>query len=379
MEQFNKNKNKKIKKILWFTWKDKKNPYAGGAEVVNTELAKRLVNEGYDVTFIVRGYNGCKADEIIDGYRVIRLGNWKTVYWQAYKYYKKHLVGWADLVIDEVNTLPFFCKFYVKEKNILFIHQLCRKIWFYQIAFPLCAIGCFLEPIYLWLLSGRKVITVSNSSKRDLLRYGFKERNIRLISEGIEILPVQDLNSIKKFQNPTILAHGSIKAMKRTDHIITAFEIAKEKIEDLKLIISGAPEGRYGAKVLDMIMNSKYHDSIEYLGRVSDEKKIELMQKSHLIALTSIKEGWGIVVTEANSQGTPAVVYNVDGLRDSTRNNLTGLVSKHNTPIALAERIVELLSDKKKYTKLQKAGWEWSKEINFENSFKDFINAINNS
>ena len=38
-------------KILWLTWKDKKNPLAGGAEVVNEELAKRLIADGNEVIF----------------------------------------------------------------------------------------------------------------------------------------------------------------------------------------------------------------------------------------------------------------------------------------------------------------------------------------
>ena len=38
-------------KILWFTWKDLKNPYAGGAEVVNEQLAKRLVADGHSMEF----------------------------------------------------------------------------------------------------------------------------------------------------------------------------------------------------------------------------------------------------------------------------------------------------------------------------------------
>ena len=38
-------------RILWLTWKDKKNPLAGGAEVVNEELAKRLADDGHEVFF----------------------------------------------------------------------------------------------------------------------------------------------------------------------------------------------------------------------------------------------------------------------------------------------------------------------------------------
>lgn len=267
-------------KIIWFTWKDKKNPLAGGAEVVNEELAKRLVDDGHEVIFLVGGFGGGVNEETISGYKIIRLGNRWTVYWQAYKYYKKNLAGWADLAIDEINTIPFFAKFYVKEKNILFVHQLCREIWFYEMFFPLNLVGYLFEPIYLWLLRDRKVITVSQSTKNDLLKYGFKAENIKIISEGIDFLPLSE-GEIKrgwentKFEKPTMLSIGNIRSMKRTNQIIKGFELAKEKIKNLRLVIAGSAEGRYGEKVIRMIQQSKYADSIEYLGKISQEKKLK--------------------------------------------------------------------------------------------------------
>jgi len=243
--------------------------------------------------------------------------------------------------------------------------------------FPLNLIGYILEPIYLWLFKDKKVITVSKSTKNDLIRFGFKKENINIISEGIEIEPVKDISKITKFEKPTILALGAIKAMKRTNHIIKAFEIAKNDINDLQLLVAGAVEGRYGKKVLKTIEKSKYKDSIKYLGKVSKEKKIELMQKAHLLCVTSVKEGWGLIVTEANSQGTPAVVYNVDGLRDAVKNNQTGIICDENSSNNLAEKIIKIFKDSEFYKTLQKNGWEWSKEINFENSYKKFISLIN--
>jgi len=365
-------------KILWLTWKDRKNPLAGGAEVVNEELAKRLVKDGHEVIFLVGGFENCQKEETTYGYKIVRLGNKWSIYWQAYKYYKNNLIGWADLVIDEVNTVPFFAKFYAKEKNILFVHQLCREIWFYQMFFPLNVIGYILEPIYLWLLRDRRVITVSESTKNDLMGFGFRKENISIISEGIEVEPVNNLNEIVKFEKPTMLALGAIKAMKRTHHIIKAFEIAKNDVGGLQLIVAGVAEGRYGGKVLEMMKRSKYKDSIEYLGKVSKEKKIELMQKAHLLCVASVKEGWGLVVTEANSQGTPTVVYNVDGLRDAVKNNQTGLICDKNTPENLSDKIVAILKNSEFYKILQKNSWEWSKNINFENSYKQFIKLLNN-
>jgi len=362
--------NKKMK-ILWFTWKDLKNPLAGGAEVVNEELCKRLVQDKNEVIIVTAGFDGAINEEVIDGYKVVRVGTRWSVYWYAFKYYKEHLVGWADLVIDEMNTMPFFCKYYVKEKNIMFVHQLCRQIWFYQMPWLIAWIGYLVEIIYLRLLNDRKVITVSESTKKDLTRFGFKKENISIISEGIEIEPIKDLSAINKYDKPTILSFGAIRPMKRTHHIVKAFELAKKEVPELQLILAGDANCPYGQKVLKLVHKSLYADSIQCFGRVSKEKKIELMQKAHLLCVTSIKEGWGLVVTEANSQGTPAIVYDVDGLRDSVVNNSIGIVCARNIPENLAENIVTILNDQSTYKKLMIEGVNFAETIDFEKSYKE--------
>jgi len=363
-------------KILWFTWKDIKDPYAGGAEVVANQLAKKLVADGHEVVFLVRGFRSMAKEEMVNGYKVIRVGNFHTVYWEAYKYYKKNLQGWADLVIEEANIIPFFCNWYVKEKSILFFHNLGREIWFYEMGKLKGLIGYLLEPIWLQFLGNRNIITISESTKKDLVSFGFKKNKIKIISEGIEIEPVKDLE-IAKFAKPTLLSFGALRAMKRTDQIVRAFEIAKRDLPDLQLVIAGCTLGRFAKKVLAMIEASVYKDSIQVLGRVSQEKKIELMQKAHMIAVTSAREGWGLIVTEANSQGTPAVVYDVHGLRDSVKNLETGYICEKNTPENLAEKIKEILQDKENYARIRQNAWAWSKEITFDKSYEDFAKLLN--
>jgi glycosyltransferase involved in cell wall biosynthesis len=388
-------------KILVLNWKDRKNPLAGGAEIVTEELLKRLARNGHQATLLTSKFNQCKDKEIVNGYEIIRVGGRWTVYWQVYRYYKRYLRGKFDLVIDEINTIPFFAKFYVhpvrdlslngvKEKNILFIHQLCREIWFYEMFFPLSLIGYLIEPIYLWLLRDRKVITVSESTRNDLLKYGFKKENIYIISEGIEIEPLKELPEIEeinpvrnssisngvKEKEPTILFLGAIRAMKRPDQVIKAFELAKKEIRNLKLWIAGGGNNKYFKRIMDLIGSSVHKEDITYFGEVKEEKKIELLQKAHLLCVTSVKEGWGLVVMEANSQGTPAIVYNVDGLRDSVKNDKTGLICRQNIPENLAKNIIELLNNREKYQNLRINAWQWSKEINFEKSYQDFINVI---
>lgn len=242
---------------------------------------------------------------------------------------------------------------------------------------PFSLIGYIAEPFYLWLLRNSKVITVSESTKKDLIKYGFKDHNIEIISEGIEMKPIKTLSAAKKFDKPTLLSLGSLRPMKRTLDQVKAFEMAKKSIPELQLkIAGGGSDTKYGKKVLQAIEASKYRKDITYFGRVTDEQRKDLMRKCHFIIVTSIKEGWGLIVTEAASQGTPAIAYNVDGLRDSIKNNSTGLLSKA-TPKDLGNKIVAVMSlNKKRYSDLQKNAHSFAKKITFTQATKDFLKNI---
>lgn len=387
-------------KVFWFTWKDRLHPLAGGAEVVSGEIIKRLVADGYEVEVITSGYSvdgvQAKAVDVLDGARVVRVGGRFSVYWFAYRHYVKNYKWYfwtsqkererrrsarPDIVIEEINTVPFLTQLYVQsERHFLFFHQLAREIWFYQMVFPLSVIGYMLEPLYLRILSSSQVVTVSQSTKLDLQRYGFRHDRIDVVSEGISLVPHDDIRSLERSNTSTLLSLGNVRKMKRTLDIVKAFEIIKEDVPGAQLVIAGDASDGYGHKVMRYISRSKYAGDIQVLGRVSQEEKISLMQSSHALAVTSIKEGWGLVVTEANSQGLPAVVYNVDGLRDSVRDGETGIVCRENTPRSLAESLVPLLRWPEKTDtigeQLGYQGWQLSKRITFEQCYRDFKKAL---
>jgi glycosyltransferase involved in cell wall biosynthesis len=228
----------------------------------------------------------------------------------------------------------------------------------------------------LWMLRDRIVLTESESAKQDMVAHGFKKENIHIFGVGSEVEPISSLANTQKFDSPTILSLGSIRAMKRTLHQVRAFEIAKQKIPNLRLVVAGDSSGKYGKKVIKAIEKSNYRKDIDLVGRVSKAKKLELMRNSHIITVTSIKEGWGLIVTEANSQGTPAIVYNVSGLRDSVRHGITGLVTEKNKPVELARKVVDLLSDPNYHHDLSSAAWKWSKSITYDKGYADFLGAL---
>lgn len=362
-------------KLVWCSWKDIKHPLAGGAEKVTHNILKRLAADGHEVILLTSRPDGASTKDTIDGYAVVRSGNRYSVYWQTRKYYKKHLRGWADVVIDEINTIPFFARAYSGTPTYVFIHQLARKVWFYQMVWPLSWVGYILEPMYLKQLKDSQVFTVSDSTKNELISLGFAAQNIRLVHEGTDLKPLDKLSSVKKYAKPTLLSLGAVRPMKRTADIVLGFNQAKKSLPSLKLVIAGDTSDPYANKVRELINASPYKADISMLGAVSHQQKEELMQRSHVQAVTSVKEGWGLTVTEANSQGTPVVAYDVDGLRDSVKNNRTGIVTAEN-PEALGNGIAELLTDLQRYETFRHNAWEDSKQYTFDACYADFLDIL---
>ncbi len=363
--------------VVWLTWKDMGHPEAGGAELVAYELCRRLVEEGHVVTILTCGYAGASTIEDKDGVRIVRVGSSRYLHpFQALIYYIRHFRGRFDVLIEEVNGgAPYFSVLFEKKaRRFMMYHQLARVNWLYEVTQPFGYIGYYgLVPLATRLASVSRapVITVSESTRKVLSDYGFQPGHTHIISEGLAIKPLDDLDKVRKFTSPTILSLGAMRAMKRTLDHIAAFEVAKQHIPGLQLKVAGKATGAYGQKVLARIRASHFANDIEYLGVVSRDDKVRLMQRAHLILQTAVEEGWGLTITEAASQGTPAVAYDVAGLRDSIRGGVTGLLTKQN-PLALGKAISVLLRDPARYNQLREAAWKWSRRITFDQSYKDF-------
>jgi hypothetical protein len=83
-----------------------------------------------------------------------------------------------DVIIDEINTRPFLTPKFIKngEQVVALIHQLAREYWFYETPFPISYIGYhFLEDRWLRNYVNIPTVTISESTKKDLLNLGFKK------------------------------------------------------------------------------------------------------------------------------------------------------------------------------------------------------------
>jgi glycosyltransferase involved in cell wall biosynthesis len=107
-------------------------------------------------------------------------------------------------------------------------------------------------------------------------------------------------------------------------------------------------------------------EAVQFTGLLPEGEKDACLRDAHLLLHTSVREGWGLNVIEANALGTPAVVYPVAGLIESTRHDQTGLVAERETPEALADRVMELLADEPRYQRLRRAAWDRAKTMHWD-------------
>jgi glycosyltransferase involved in cell wall biosynthesis len=320
-------------RILVLNWRDLAHPAAGGAEVYTGQVLRRWAAAGHEVALFAATVPGRPAREIVDGYRVVRGGRHLTVYRAARRWWQKYGRGHFDVVVDETNTVPFMAHEWVDDgaRTIALVHQTCEEIWHHNAPPPLSLLGRHvLEPWWLRRLARSPILAVSGSTREALARFG--ARDVTVVPEGyqppaLKVLPPKE-------SRPTVVFCGRMVSYKRPGDVVRAVARARRDLPELRLwMIGNGPQlGRLRATAPPWV---KYH------GRVSEETKLDLMARAHAHVATSVREGWGLVVTEAAAVGTPTVAYDVPGLRDSTL--AAGGVLVPAEPDALAHWLVEVL------------------------------------
>ncbi|MCL4384852.1 MAG: glycosyltransferase family 4 protein [Cyanobacteria bacterium] len=361
--------------ILIFTWRDIKNPCAGGAEIFTHEICKRLICKGHNITLFTSKFSGCLSEEIIDGVRLIRYGSKYSVYFKAKNFYKKFLEKENyDLIIDQINTIPFFTPTFVDKRIISLIYQLSREFWFYETKFPINFLGYYLlEYNFLRNYLNIPTITISQSTETDLKKLKFKEIYIVQIGLQKRRASVSTIRKKDKKNNPILIFIGRLTKSKKPYDILKAFSIVCNRYPEVKLYMVG--DGYLRDDLVKFSKRICQDSKVTFFGYSSEEEKFRLLSESSLLLVSGVREGWGMVVTEANSVGIPAIGYDIPGIRDSILDGETGLLSRPD-PGSMAERIIEFLSDDNLQEKLSKNALEYSKAFSWDKSAEEFEKVL---
>ena len=350
----------KMLRFLMLNWRDPENPLAGGAERVTLRHMAELVQRGHEVVWFANDFDDAESEMTIDGIRIIRGGGRGTSILHARRCCRDH--GPFDLVIDQHHGLPWFAHWWSGTKYVAYIHEVLGPIWRAFYRWPTSTIGRVQERFFQRLYAGVPFWTVSESTRQQLLSHGV--RDVSVWPNGTDTEPMPTLPAKPLSKPLRLIALARLAPNKRVDHVVRALALLREQGWDAKLTIIGwgYDQWRLEAQVNELGLSG----AVTFAGRLDDAEKNVELQKAHLLLHTSMREGWGLNVIEANAMGTPAVVYPVGGLVDSTVHGQTGLVSEAETPESLAGTVISLASDPSRYDAMRSAAWERSFEFRWE-------------
>jgi len=325
-------------RVVIFNWRGPTAPKGGGAEHVTDVLASGLAARGHIVSWFTSRANGEAARETRSGYTVLRAGSELTCRLHAAAWLVRNRTAY-DVIVDEVNTLPFLSPWIAGKRVVLWIHQLAREVWNAEAPAAVGWFGRLMERPMLSIYARTPVVTGAPSSAASFgdLRFG----PVRIVEYPLprpEAAAVPVRNSIGFV--------GRIAPSKRIDHIISALERVRRSIPDAHLSVVGAGDSDETARLRKVASELGVESAVTFHGRVSMHERDALMRSFDVLALASLREGWGLVVSEAARFAVPSVVYPVAGLVDSVQDGRTGIVVSDEQPQALADGLIRVISNR---------------------------------
>jgi glycosyltransferase involved in cell wall biosynthesis len=346
-----------LRRVHFVAWRDLDDPEAGGSELHAHRVASLWAEAGIDVTFRTSAVAGAEAALTRDGYRVLRqagrYGIFPGAAWEGIR--MGHRPG--DALVEIWNGMPFFSPLWYRGPRLVFLHHVHAEMW-----------GMVLPPKLAWLgekversLAPRfyrnaRILTLSESSRGEIIEIlGLPPRHVSVSPPGVD---ERFSPGGKRSPTPLVVAVGRLVPVKRFDLLIRSLASLRERVPALQAVIIG--EG-YARAELEQLRSELGAESwLQLVGRVEDQELIAWYRRAWVVASSSLREGWGMTLTEAAACGTPAVATAIAGHTDAVLHGESGLLVDSPADLEGAlERVItdEVLRNRLSRGALTRARW----------------------
>ncbi|UUI67397.1 glycosyltransferase family 4 protein [Aeromicrobium duanguangcaii] len=312
-------------RIAILSWRDLEHPEAGGAEVFAERTAATMAERGHDVVLFTSSFPGGSAHARRHGFSIARAGGRFTVYprglWHVWRRRRDY-----DIVLDVQNGVPFWTPLVFPRPVLAVVHHVHREQWFTFFPRPISSIGWFLESrVAPFVYRHQRYVTVSEASRRELAAVGVDPARVSVVYSGNEA-PQHVLDGEPDPVRGTRLAClGRLVPHKRVELAIDAVAALRDAVEDIALDVIGG--GDWMDPLVEHARRRGVSDRVVFHGHVSDDQKHALLSRAAVLAMPSIKEGWGLTILEAGYHAVPTVAFRyAGGTQESVQDGHTGLL-----------------------------------------------------
>jgi glycosyltransferase involved in cell wall biosynthesis len=306
--------------VLFVNWRDVTHPEGGGSERYVHHMAEGLAAAGLSVSLFCAAHGRAPAEETLRGVRVVRRGGRFSVYPRALLHVLRHR---PRLVVDVQNGLPFGSTLVTRRPVVALVHHVHREQW--PIVFGRLggAIGWWIESVLApRLYRGSRYVTVSTATAEELGGLGVDLDRLAVVRNGTEAVPPV---SVLPSAEPRLVVLGRLVPHKRVEHAIEVVARLRDRWPGLRLSVVG--EGWWEEELRAHAERLGVSAIVDFHGYLDEQRKHEELARSWVHLCPSVKEGWGLVVTEAGAHRVPTVGYrSAGGLRESVVDVRTGVL-----------------------------------------------------
>lgn len=359
--------------ILILNYRDSKHPQAGGAEVHLQRIFSRIASWGHRVLLVTTQFPGATERDSIEGIEVLRMGGDHLFQFHVLAKYRSICKEFnPDVVVEDLNKLPFYTPLLDKRPKFIQIHHLWRYSIFQEASFPVAFLVWFQENLIPWFYKKEQFAAVSPSTVSELEEMGIPSRNIHLIYNGSE----NDWGQIEHAHQKGryFLWLGRLRRYKGVWVALEAFKKFSAKVPDVKLVIAGG--GPEEQPMRRAIAEWGLQERVEILGFIPMEEKRNLLRGALCLIQSSFKEGWGLTIIEAGICGTMSIASRVPGLKDSVIEGHTGLLVEAGNPGALANSMIQVIQDPDGRQNMERAARVHAQSFSWEKAAKQTFEVL---
>jgi glycosyltransferase involved in cell wall biosynthesis len=291
---------------------------AGGGERVYRRMAELLAERGSPVDYVTRrgrdagpdaGFRvvGVWTGDIADASGTRRMSSAVGFALALFRHFVRHRRD-HDLVL--VAALPVLNVFAVRlallgTRTVVATDWLEIWTWRKWRAYSGALVGTIAFVLQSLGVHVGRIQTVNSGFTRDRLRRSRRRADpivlglVDLVGEGADA-------AAPAATPPFALFVGRHIPDKRLDALPPALAAARADVPELRAIIAGSGSETDAAR--RAAAAAGVADAVRFAGRVPDDELDRLMAEAAVLVNPSAREGFGLVVAEAASRGTPAVV-----------------------------------------------------------------------
>ena len=207
-------------------------------------------------------------------------------------------------------------------------------------------------------------VAVSPSTRAEMRHQLGLRVPIHIVPNGVQAPQPSD---VPRADSPAIAVVTRLVPHKRMHLLVEAMPALLRRWPDLHVDIAG--DGPAREDLVGQVRGLGLGRHVSLPGHVPQQVKSDLLSSAWLTVAPSLAEGWGLTVLEANALGTPAVAYDVPGLRDSVRDGRTGWLVPADRSLAMPlMNALDELCDPARRRFFETESRRWARRFSWEHS-----------